>query len=138
MDKRFASVIAAIVRQDSAVLDIEAQQRELYAKYGADHLLNAVEEVVLALLKVQHDDTCQEIQRQEQEFWSRVKPRMAFLHRRYITVDRHPERCVITKLEYCHHGEIFQVYYRTADGAGLRTKADPLYFRTQSFGEWAQ
>lgn len=137
MDKRFASVIGDVVHNDPLVVDLARQQKVIEDRYGQDDLRTVADEDLIAVLAVQHADACQEIQQREEEFWSQVKPGRAFLHRRYITGDRVPERCVVTKLEYCRHGEIFQVYYRTANGAGMRTKADPLYFRTQSFGEWA-
>lgn len=138
MDKRFEFVIDEAVRTHPSVTYFREQLLALHGKYDDSAEMSDVDKAAAAVLETTHSDTCVEVRAEEEEFWSQVRPHRAFMHKRYITKDRMPERCVITKLEYCRHGELMTVFYRTADGAGLRTKTSPLYFRQESFGSWVQ
>jgi hypothetical protein len=138
MNKGFEFVIDEAVRTHPSVTYLREQILALHGRYVDSAEMSDVDKAAAAVLETKHSDTCVEVRAEEEEFWSQVKPRRAFIHKRYITEERLPERCVITKLEYCRHGELMSVYYRTAGGIGLRTRAEPLHFRQQSFGSWAQ
>lgn len=137
MDKRFEDLVLEEIRSDRSVRKIEKKQEALYAKYDGDETWPPYDTDLAISLKQQHAEAYTAARKVAEAFWAEARPGRAFLHKRYITEGRQPERCVITKLEYCHHGCLFQVYYRTADGNGMRTKCNPMYFRTESFLEWA-
>lgn len=137
MDKRFEDWVLEEIRTHPEVLKIEASQQVLYAKYGEGDEWTVEDDELALGLKANHAMECSRARAAAEAFWAEVRPGRAFLHKRYITADRQPERCVVTKLEYCRHECLFLVYYRTADGEGMRTKVEPMYFRRESFKEWA-
>lgn len=136
MDSRFESLVLRALAEDEDIQEMERHMAAIRSRYSNGEVLG-VDAEVFAIVQEQHASACTYVRRQEEAFWAEVRPNRPFLHARYITTERLPERCVITKLVYCSHGELFQVYYRTADGEGMRTKCDPWFFRSKSFGEWA-
>lgn len=138
MDKRFKDMVLEEIRTDKEVLDIEKKKELLNSRYDEDvEGWSPADEDLVDELAHRHDAAIAAAKGRAEAFWAEVRPGRAFVHKRYIDKERQPERCVITKLEYCRHGCLFQVYYRTADGAGMRTKCEPMYFRRESFLEWA-
>lgn len=138
MDNRFEGLVLRAIAEDAEILEIEHQQSLIYARYPEGKVTGFTDVEIATALHSQHITARHRVRDAEEAFWAQVRPHRPFMHARYITKERLPERCVITKLMYCPHGELFQVYYRTADGEGMRTKCDPWFFRTKSFGEWAQ
>ena len=137
MDKRFEDLVLEEIRTNKAVEEIEGRLNMLRDLYDDEDVWQPADADRAAQLAHQLEEARRTARNLAEAFWVKVRPKAAFLHKRYITEDRQPERCVITKLEYCRHGCLFQVYYRTADGAGMRTKCSPQYFRSESFKEWA-
>lgn len=60
-----------------------------------------------------------------------------FVHKRYITEDRKPEMCYITRVSRSgHNGKIETIHYRVGSPKGFLTKTSADYFVTHSFKEW--
>lgn len=137
MDKRFEGLVVQAIRQDRTVLYIEKQQERLYGRYSEGEEMSVSDVDIANILKRKHGERCAQVREAELLFWSEVNPYRLFRHKWYVTAEQQPELCVITKLVYCHHGALFQVHYRTSDGAGVRAKCEPRFFRRNVFGEWA-
>lgn len=137
MDNRFEELVLEEIDTNEFVVEYRNAKNELAAQYGNTGECSFGEARLMGEYTYQLEIATRSARHAAEEFWARVKPGAVFLHKRYITSDRQPERCVITKVAYCRHGSADMIFYRTAGGQGLRTKCAPMYFRHESFKEWA-
>ena len=133
---QYAELVIEGIRRHPQVVDVDEEMTEITSKYGDYDQWDPVDQTAITRLEWRYAEAVELARGELEKFWSRVRPGAMFVHKRFITVDKKPVVCAITKITYCCHGQPFMIYYRLDEGSGLRTKCEPNYFAEHSFKEW--